>query len=364
MDERDERARRAKRASTAPRGRMARAKRGNDFDVRLLDGRRESHRYRVADGEQGLRLDQFLAKRLSWRSRNAARRLLDDGLVALEGRSARPSRKLTVGEIVTVTLPRPVRDEALAASQRDDLHLPRLLEDEHFIILDKPAGVPVHPSGKLLHHTVITSLHRAYRNFGDPTEDVVPKLCHRLDLETSGVLVVAKAHAALVHLQKQFEKRTVGKEYQVLVYGEVSGQEGLIDLPIGPSLGGELRNARSIRHDVGQPARTRWRVDARYQGYTRLHIDLLTGRHHQIRVHCAAIGHPVVGDKMYGLDETIFLRHMHRTLTEGDHALLQLPRQALHSHALVFEHIAKGPMRIEAPWPADLAAFTDGLMLA
>jgi len=344
--------------------RPARALRGNDFDVRLLDGRRESYRYRVAEGEGGLRLDQFLAKRLKWRSRTSARRLLDDGLVSLAHRSARASRRVQVGEIVSITLPRPVRDEALRLSKEDELHLPRLYEDEHLIAIDKPPNIPVHPSGRLLHYTVITVLHRAYRCFDDPARDVIPKLCHRIDLETSGVLLVAKTHTALVHVQQQFEKRTVGKEYLVLVHGELRDDEGLIDLPIGPTISGKIRNGRAIRHDVGQSSQTRYRVDQRYRGYTRCHVELLTGRHHQIRVHMAAIGHPVVGDKLYGKDETLFLRHQRRALTDQDLELLELPRQALHSHVLRFDHPARGAMRIESPWPPDLAAFCDGLLPA
>lgn len=340
------------------------ARRGDDFDVRMLDGQHESYRYRVADGEVGLRLDKFLAKRLSWRSRTSARKLLDEGLVTLDGRKARASRKVHRGEIVTVTLPRPLRDEALLAAHEDDLELPRLHEDEDLIAIDKPAGIPVHPSGRLLHYTVITSLHRAYRDFDDVRNDIIPKLCHRLDLETSGVLLVAKHHRALVHVQSQFEKRTVEKEYLTLVHGEVAGDEGLIDLPIGPNLAGKVINSRTIRHDVGQPARTRWRVHERYHGYTRLHIELLTGRHHQIRVHCQAMGHPVVGDKVYGRDEMIFVRNHAGEMTDADRAMLELPRQALHSHVLGFDHPSLGPMKLESPWPDDLQAFTDRLTLA
>ena len=341
--------------------RLPRARRGDDFDVRILDGRREAFRYRVADGEEGLRLDQFLAKRLSWRSRTSSRKLLDEGLVGLSGRSARASRRLAVGDIVTVTLPPAVRDEALQLSQADDLELPRLHEDDVLIAIDKPPNIPVHPSGKLLHYTVITALHRAYRDFDDPTNDIVPKLCHRLDLETSGVLLVAKTLPALVHVQRQFEKRTVSKEYMVLVHGEVANEEGLIDLPIGPTISGEIRNGRTIRHDIGQPSRTRYRVEQRWRGYTLCHIDLLTGRHHQIRVHMAAIGYPVVGDKLYGKDEQLFLRHQRRELTDADRDLLELPRQALHSHSLEFDHPDRGQMRIESPWPPDLATFCEGL---
>lgn len=332
------------------------AKRGDDFDVRLLDGRRETYNYRVADGEVGLRMDQFLAKRLSWRSRNSVRKLLDDDLVRIEDKAPRPSRRVRLGEIVQIKLPRPVRDEALLASHPTP-ELPRLHEDDHLIAIDKPPNIPVHPSGRLLHHTVITELHRAYRNFDDPELDVVPKLCHRLDLETSGVLLVAKQRESLVFVQQQFEKRTVRKEYLVLVHGVVEGDEGLIDLPIGPTIANVVRNSRAIRHDVGQPSRTGWRVLERWADYTLCHIKLHTGRHHQIRVHMQAIGHPVVGDKIYGRDEELFLRHSAGELSDADRALLELPRQALHSHSLEFEHPARGPMRIESPWPPDLTAF-------
>ena len=342
-------------------GPKPKARRGDDFDVRMLDGRKGSYSYKVQESEAGLRLDHFLAKRLSWRSRASIRKLLDADMVSLPGRSARPSRKLVAGDVVTVRLPRPVRDEAYLASHPAP-ELPRLFEDDQLIAIDKPPNMPVHPAGRLLNHTVITELHRVYRDFEDPSRDVVPKLCHRLDLETSGVLLVAKRHEALVHVQQQFEKRTVRKEYLVLVRGEVEGEEGLIDLPLGPSLDSKVRNARGVRHDAGgQPARTGWRVLERWPGYTRCHIRLHTGRHHQIRVHMAAIGHPVVGDKLYGGEEELFLRHGRGELDEADRARLELPRQALHSHALVFDHPTRGELRLESPWPPDLVAFCAGL---
>ncbi|MHC5212540.1 MAG: RluA family pseudouridine synthase [Planctomycetota bacterium] len=336
------------------------ARRGDDFDVRVLDGRRESLSYRVADGEQGMRLDQFLAKRLHWRSRSSVCRLLDEGRVELLGRPTRANRRVGVGDRVVVQLPRPLRDDALAP-RGGDVSLPRLHEDEALIAIDKPPHIPVHPSGRLLHHTVITALHREYRDFDDPTRDVRPKLCHRLDIETSGVLLVAKTDAALTHVQAQFEKRTVGKEYLVLVHGVVEDDERTIDLPLGPAFDARMRTQRVVRHDVGQPAQTRFRVRRRWRDHTLCHVQLLTGRHHQIRAHMAAIGHPVVGDKLYGRDSTIFLRYGDKLMTDADRALLELPRQALHSHALEFRHPTRGPMRIESPWPADLVAFCDGL---
>ena len=343
--------------------------RSNDFDIRLLDGRRETLNYKVRPDEAGLRLDHFLAARLKWRSRSSLRKLMDDELISIapragEVRSPRANRKVLEGDVVRVQLPRTVRDEALAQARRPVLELERLFEDDWLIGIDKPPNIACHPAGRLLHWTVITELHRAYRDFDDPTKDIVPKLVHRLDLETSGVLLVAKTLPALVAVQQQFEKRTIAKEYQVLVHGEVERDEGLIDLPIGPALS-EVRNARAIRHDVGQASRTRYRVIERWRGYSRLHIQLLTGRHHQIRVHLAALGHPVVGDKIYGKDEEIFLRFCNRTITDDDWAVLELPRQALHSHSLTFRHPAAdagdGELRIESPWPADLAAFCAGL---
>ncbi len=340
---------------------MSKAKRGDDFDVRLLDGKLETMSYRVADGEEGLRLDQFLAKRLTWRSRTSVCRLLDDGMVALSGRGARASRRVAVGDVVTVTLPRSVRDEALAPRGEAQHTLPRLFEDDCLIAIDKPPDIPVHPAGRLLHHTVITALHREYRDYDDPGNDVIPKLCHRLDLETSGVLLLAKTMAALTFVQGQFERRTVRKEYLALVHGEMAGEEGLVDLPLGPALDPAQRPRATVRHDGGQESRTRWRVQRRFSACTLLHVELLTGRRHQIRAHMAALGHPVVGDKLYGADEGLFLRYSRRALTDEDRRALRLPRQALHSHALGFAHPVRGPMRIESPWPADLSAFCDAL---
>ena len=129
---------------------------------------------------------------------------------------------MALGDIVTVQLPRPVRDEALVPRGGTIDALPRLYEDDCLIAIDKPPDVPVHPAGRLLHHTVITALHREYRDFADPSLDVIPKLCHRLDLETSGVLLVAKTQQALTFVQAQFERRTVKKEYLVLVHGRVA----------------------------------------------------------------------------------------------------------------------------------------------
>jgi 23S rRNA pseudouridine1911/1915/1917 synthase len=337
------------------------AKGGDDFDVRVLDGRLETLSYRVAEGDQGLRLDLFLARRLHWRSRSSVARLLDEGQVALTGREARASRRVALGELVTVRLPRPLRDEALAPRGEGTPGLPQLYEDELFVAIDKPPDLPVHPAGRLLHHTVITALHRRFRDFADPTRDVIPKLCHRLDLETSGVLLVAKTDAALRFVQRQFERRTVRKEYLVLVHGRLARDEGLIDLPLGPAIDPRERPRRAVRHDIGLPARTRWRAARRWAEVTLAQVELLTGRHHQIRAHFAALGHPVVGDKLYGEDETLFRRYGARQLTDSDRAALRLPRQALHSHALTFTHPLRGPLRLQSPWPADLAAWCAAL---
>jgi 23S rRNA pseudouridine1911/1915/1917 synthase len=262
-----------------------------------------------------------------------------------------------VGDLVTVKLPRPARDEVHVRPAAEGRDFTRLFEDEHLLAIDKPPDLPVHPSGRLLHHTVITALHRQYRDFEDPALDVIPRLCHRLDLETSGVLLVAKTRRALTFVQQQFERRTVTKEYLVLVHGALPEESGLIDLPIGPGHAGHARPMHTVRHDVGLPSRTAWTVQRRWAEHTLCHVRPATGRHHQIRVHFSAIGHPVVGDKLYGRDETIFLRHGERALTDADHELLQLPRQALHSHALGFVHPHAGSQRIESPWPSDLAAF-------
>ena len=327
-------------------------------------GNERALRYEVLPEDEGLRLDLFLNDRMVWRSRSSIRRLMEKGKVCLlespsGTRSAlKPSRKVRSGEIYSVVIPVPRREaEALEEGLPE---IPVLYEDEWIVVVNKPAGIPVHPGGRLLDRTVITRLNEVYRAraaAGTPL-----KLCHRLDLETSGVLLVSKDTPLMPRLTRQFERRQAKKEYLALVHGEMEGEAGEIDLPIGMAKESRINLKRGIDLKAGQPARTSWKVERRLPGFTLVRLRLHTGRHHQIRVHLSAVGHPIVGDKAYGVDENLFLLYHQGRLDAEARARLLLPRQALHAARLTILHPArKEEMTFEAPLPPEIEALMDRL---
>lgn len=326
-----------------------------DRDREKLSTLRSRLRLIVQPGEEA-RLDRFLAVRMQWRSRTRIVALIEEGKVVLQGRAARPSRKVRAGEEILIELPAPKRDLELAATG-GEIPLPVLYEDRHLLAVDKPPGVPVHPGGRLLHRTVITELHRRYRRYGDPARDIVPKLCHRLDLETSGVLLVAKDDAICAEVGRQLREREAIKEYLAIVHGRVAVREQVLDLPIGPAVGGRVQMRRAVRSD-GLPSRTGIRVEAFFGGFTLVRLRLFTGRRHQIRVHLSHLGHPIVGDKLYGLDEDLFLAYYEDRLDESLRRKLLLPRQALHATRVVLMHpVERTQLEIQSPLAPDLEAF-------
>lgn len=334
----------------------------------------------VGRDEEGLRLDRFLAKRCTWRSRTKIEELIEQDQVELAGRAARPSRKVRAGETVLVKLPRPRREVELAA-QRPLPGLPILFEDAELIAVDKPAGIPVHPGGRLLEDTVITRLQERFGKVAasdamradeavlaanaagsmDAPPPIVPKLCHRLDLETSGVLLVAKSDAVAAEMGRQMRRREAVKEYLAIVHGVVPKDEFVIDAPIGDHPASQIHNRRGVVPG-GSPSRTGVTVERRFEGggrgFTLVRCRLFTGRRHQIRCHLHHAGFPIVGDKVYGLDETLFLAYFEERLDAEALKQLLLPRQALHATRLVVSHPrTKQPLEIRSPLPADLEAF-------
>jgi 23S rRNA pseudouridine1911/1915/1917 synthase len=330
-----------------------------ELDVRASD-------FGLRREEVHLRLDEVLCKHLSWRSRSSLQELIRAGHVAVDaadpahanGRGAfevetRPGRRLLDGSRVRVDVPEEIRAKigAGASSELDVLY-----EDDWVIAVDKPAGVPVHPSGRHLADTMIQRVHARY-GADNAGPGRVLKLCHRLDLETSGVLLVARERRAHAELMGQFESRRTEKEYLAIVAGAPEEDAGTIEFPIGPARASAVRLKMAVVAD-GQPARTDWRVLERASGCALLELRLHTGRQHQIRVHLAGIGHPIVGDKLYGPGEEYFLRAARGELTALDLEDLGLARHALHEHRLAFEHPATVErIEIASPLPDDLEAY-------
>lgn len=281
--------------------------------------------------DAGARLDALLAEPLGSRSR--AVRLIDAGAVTVNGRAQPKRYKVEAGDVVVVDdaadAP-PVPEDVGAAV---DFAVP--YEDEHLLVVDKPAGVVVHPARGHLTGTLAQALEGTAEG-GE--EGWRAGLVHRLDRDTSGLLVVAKSDAVHAQLKEALQRRDVVREYAALVEGRPPSRTGTIDAPIGRDR--RVRTKHSTDTDTPREARTHFAIEEALPRFTLLKVTLDTGRTHQIRVHLLAIGHPVAGDPEYG------------------HAgLLGLTRQFLHARRLAFTHPVTGaPIAIESPLPEDLRA--------
>ena len=302
----------------------------------------------------GQRLDLALAAILTWRSRSSIVRMIDKGMVRLEGRVVPPSRKVRVGDTIEVDVP---QDPVPQPRTDENFELPILFEDQWMIAVDKPPGMAVHPSGRHLTGTLIDELHRRYRRPEDPEHDVVPRLLHRIDLETSGVVAVGLDEHFHHQVRKQFEDRLVQKGYLAVVHGCPDKLEGRIDFGIRPDKGSAVRlKLTTCEPGLGQSAITNYRVVRSNGQFSLVEVRPETGRTHQIRVHMQAIGCPLVGDKLYGADEQLFLHGIAGELSDADREALVLDRHALHSHTLTFFHPCRDrEVTIEAPLPREFA---------
>lgn len=329
-----------------------------DIPVRASD-------FQLKPEELNMRLDAFLQHFLHWRSRTSIQRLIHDGYVLVcparpdrpagsdEKVEKRPGRKLVHGARVVVVIPDEHRLE-LPSGEPGKLRV--LFENEHVMAVDKPPMESVHPGGRHLTGTLIQRVHAYDRErYGDNKH--YAKLCHRLDRETSGVVLIAKQDTSHRFLMREFEERRVTKEYLAIVIGSPELDQGVVDLPLGPARASRVGLKMACVPD-GLPSRTEWRVIERFERCTLVACHPLTGRQHQIRVHMDAIGHPLVGDKLYGLDETYFLREAERGLSAKELAELGMPRQALHNHRLVIASPdGTGRIDVSSPLAEDMRKF-------
>lgn len=316
--------------------------------------------------EVELRLDRFLGLHMHWRSRTSIQDLIRAGYVYVD--LTTPDRPQGTGELVQERRPgRRLRDRTrvlviVPEELRVDLtmvvdsSLKVLYEDEDVLAVDKPPLLPVHPSGRHLADTLIQRVHARY-GAEQLARESRPRLCHRLDRETSGVVLVGLHPEAHSELRRQFEEHEVGKEYLAIVRGAPTQDYGTIDDPIGSARASTIGLKMACRPD-GDEARTDWRVLERRRGCSLVHCRLFTGRQHQIRVHLESIGHAIVGDKLYGYGEHYFQKYNDGELSPEDLTVLEHPRHALHHHRLSFAHPRTGaPLVVESPLAADLAEF-------
>jgi 23S rRNA pseudouridine1911/1915/1917 synthase len=297
----------------------------------------------AAAGDAGRRLDLFLAERVPALSRTRIQELIREGNVQVDGHIAKVSHRISAGEAIEIKVaPRP----ALVAAP-EDLPLELLLVDDDFVIVNKPAGMVVHAGAGHARGTLVNALLHRLGKLSGAGGALRPGIVHRLDRETSGAMVVARNDAAHGHLAEQFRSRNVRKIYVALVHGKMPRDSGSVTLPI--SRDPRRRTRMTAKGQAGRHARTDWRVIARLDRCTLVEVVLHTGRTHQIRAHFTAIGHPVVGDALYGAP---------RGLRAGTRNLSLLARNFLHAARIGFSHPSSGAwVEVRAPLPKDLRVY-------
>jgi len=316
-----------------------------------MSGSRELQAARESAGE---RLDRFLVEQLPELTRSQIKRLIDDGLVSIAGAAVKAGLKLRGGEAVCVLLPEPEPVDAAPEA----IPLAVLYEDSHLIVIDKPAHMVVHPAPGHRGGTLVNALLHHCRDLSGIGGVLRPGIVHRLDKDTSGVMVATKDDLTHQQLARQFKAHSIHRRYRALVHGLVQNQQGTIDQPIGRHPAQRLKMSSSTRH--GRRAVTHWQVLRRYDRdrLTLLDLALETGRTHQIRVHLAEMNLPVVGDPLYGSAK------LARGLADPRLRKLieQLDRQFLHAWQLGFVHPqSREEMEFHASLPIELQNVIDYL---
>ncbi len=294
-------------------------------------------------GDAGKRLDQLVHERLPHFSRSRIQEWIRGGRVQVNGAAQRPSYLTRAGDSIEVQPAEPAPLRAVA----EDIPLHILYEDADLVAIDKPAGMVVHAGAGIHSGTVVNALLQRFQTLSGAGGPLRPGIVHRLDRYTSGVLLVAKTDFAHQSLAGQFAGREVEKIYLALVHGKVKGESGRIERPIARD---PVRRVRmTARLMQGRAARTEYRVLQRFEKFTFLEVRIGTGRTHQIRVHLSTLGHPVVGDTVYGAPAKI----------EGQPPL---GRYFLHAHRIRFRQPSSGePVTVEAPLPPELELWVAGL---
>ncbi len=297
----------------------------------------------VDEPDSGKRLDLFVASRVSACSRSFAASLIRNGTIQVQGESKKPGYKVRAGEEVCGYIPPPEPVSYLPEPIEIDI----LHEDEHLIVVNKQPGIVVHPAPGHYTGTLVNGLLHHCPELEGIGGELRPGIVHRLDKDTSGALVAAKNDAAHRNLALQFKSRRIKKEYLALVHGALKPESGVISLPMGRHP--VDRKKMSIRSRKSRSAKTSWRVKQHFAGVTLIELDLKTGRTHQIRVHCAALNHPIVGDAVYGG------RKAGKKISIGEDQFLSVSRQMLHAWRLGFMHPATEKFVIfEAPMAQDM----------
>lgn len=289
--------------------------------------------FKVTDEEQGMRLDVLLAGRFGEMSRSHLQKLIVDGLVIVNGKTIKANYKIQIDDTINVTFPEAKPVEIVA----ENIPLDIIYEDTDIIVVNKPRGMVVHPAVGNYQGTLVNALLDHCQDLSGINGEIRPGIVHRLDKDTSGVMVVAKNDYAHLNLAEQIKNRTASRKYLAIVHGNIAEEQGIINAPLGRHASDRKKMAVSFSNS--KEAITRFRVIERFVNFTLVECKLQTGRTHQIRVHMQYIGHPVVGDPKYGPEKKQFA----------------IKGQALHSAELSLKHPVTGEsMLFTTPLPADM----------
>lgn len=313
----------------------------------------EHHRIVADEGQRPLRVDKFLLDRVPNTSRNRLQLAAKNGYIHVNGTAVKQNYKVKARDVVTVELPHPVREVELTA---EDIPLEIFHEDDDLVIVNKAAGMVVHPGVGNYSGTLVNAILHHFGVLPDAGRQETPRpgLVHRLDKNTTGLMVLAKTDMALTNLSEQFFERSVDRRYHALVWGDVK-EDGTVTGHIGRSL--KDRKLMSVFEDgeSGKHAVTHYRVLRRYGYVTLVECKLETGRTHQIRAHMKHIGHPVFGDTQYGGDKVMKGPSFSKYRQFVQNSFIILPRQALHAKSLALTHPVSGErLQFESELPNDI----------
>lgn len=309
---------------------------------------KNAKRLAVTPEHSGKRADVILSDFLPGHTRSQIKRLIDNNSVRVDGKVIKPARKLETGEIITVILPEP---ETLDL-EPEDIPLQILYEDADIIAVNKPAGMTVHPGAGVRNGTLVNALLYICRDLSGIGGKIRPGIVHRLDKDTTGVMVVAKNDSAHASLASQFKDREVKKKYIAVVEGRITQDSGSYDSDIGRHR--TQRVKMSSNTDSGRKSLTQWKVLRRLEGATVVRAEPKTGRTHQIRVHFSENGYPIIGDSVYGRKKSLSQK-----IAEAGK---KIGRQALHAEELGIIHPVTGvELLFKAPLPKDMKELIDSL---